>query len=193
MTDGARPSSLLNLSELVIQKSTRDHFFSEVAVAAPDGAPLGHAQLAGNKALLLLNTFSDGWLFPSRPREVRDRDGQPVLWIEISRILRRMVITVRWPDRSLVGRLVGQTWATTLRNKGFWVEVDGVRVGEVLADKDEYRIVDSAGVEVASAHKRRGQPSYDLGLAHTTLRARPSLPEHLAGLTLATTILRHLV
>lgn len=192
MNDRAGQLSLVSLSGLMIKKSTRHRFFTEFAIADRKGKGVGHTQISGNKALLLLFSFSDGWLFPSRPMEVRDQDGHPVLWIEFSGILRRVVITVRRPDRSLLGRLVGQTWATTLRGKGFWIEAGGERVGKILAGKDEYRIVDSAGVEIARADKKRGQPSYSIDHAVTALRIQQHLSEPLAGLAIATTVLRHL-
>lgn len=179
---------VLVAAELTIE---REHGFSDdLAIKDRKGANLGSASEAGNKVALVLSDLSSGLFFPTRPIEVQDQDGRPVLWIERRGVLRRTAVTVRRPDRSLLGRLVGQTWATTLRNKGFWVEVDGQRVGEVLADKHEYRIVDCAGADIAYIETTRAKPNGP-GSFRTTLRARPGLSAPLASLALSAAVLRH--
>lgn len=180
---------VLVAAELTIER--KDGFSDDLAIKDRKGAHLGFASEAGNKVALVLSDLSSGLFFPTRPIEVRDQDGRPVLWIERSGVLRRTAVTVRLPDRSLLGRLVGQTWATTLRNKGFWVEVDGQRVGEVLADKHEYRIVDCAGVDIAYIETTRAKPEHGPSSTCTTLRARPGLSAPLASLAFSAAVLRH--
>ncbi|WP_157108792.1 hypothetical protein [Aldersonia kunmingensis] len=153
------------MSELVIAKSPRAHFFTEFAVSDPRDALLGYAQLSGNMVLLILNAFTNSWLFPCRPMKVRDQEDEPTLWIEFRGILRRFVVIVRRPDGSVLGRLVGRTWATTLRNTGYSIEIDGERVG--------------------------GWTSSTYTPRHTVLRAQQSLAEPLAAIAFATAIVRH--
>ncbi|NLU82099.1 hypothetical protein [Rhodococcus sp. HNM0569] len=193
MTEQARSLSPLDAAEFVVKRPDLEGLYKKLAIESTRGTPLGIAQVAGNKALLMLNWFTSDWLFPARPWEVLDKDGLPILWIEFGGLVRPVVLTVRRPDRSLIGRLIGQTWLTTWRNKGFWVEIDGQRTGEILADKSEYRFVDSARSELGRAEKKPGRAPYTIRYARTTFRAEQPLSEAHAGLALAAAILRHIV
>ncbi|MFD4369251.1 hypothetical protein [Rhodococcus sp. NPDC058521] len=175
---------LLALSELVIQKSTRGRFFTEIAITTDTDAPLAFAKVAGNKALLIAYELSDGWFFPSRPMDLEDENGQCVLRIELSGVVRRLVVTVRRPDGSVLGKLVGKTWATTFRNTGLWVEVNGERVGEINVGRHTFQIVDSVGTVLAEVERTPAQ-------RRTRLDSRNRLSEPLSALVLAATVIRH--
>jgi hypothetical protein len=194
--DSVGNRSLLEISELVIQKSTRGRFFTEFAIANSRYKTRGYVTMAGNKALLMLHACSGGLFFPSRPMEVRDQDGQPVMWLEFSGIVRRLVVTVRHPDGRMLGRFVGRAWKVSFRNAGYWIEIDGDRAGEIIVEKRDCRLVDAADSEFARIEKRGGEriggwASSVYTPRRTFLHTQQSLAESRAALALAAAIARH--
>ncbi|NLU82098.1 hypothetical protein [Rhodococcus sp. HNM0569] len=182
-------SALLTVAELTVAKK-RGTFFNELTITGPQGEQLGSAREAGNVLLRLVNVLSDSLLFPSRPSVVRDAQARAVLRIQRRGILRRHTSIVRRPDRTLIGKVVGKTWASGFRHTGYWIEVDGQRVGELVFEKPAYRILDNAGVELAEV-ARLGESRTHVTYVHTRLRAHQPLSESIAALAIAAMIIRN--
>ncbi|MFD4369250.1 hypothetical protein [Rhodococcus sp. NPDC058521] len=191
MTDSPQWSAgLLGTSPITIERPSSNA--GSLAINDRKGTRLGSIRKGGNKFLRLLNELTD--LFPHRPIEIRDSKGQPALRIEQRGLLRRHIVTVHQHGSPSVCRLVGKS-LPGLRDCGYWVEVDGERVGEVVADKGSDRIVDAVGIEIAQIAKQGGE-RHGWAVPHytplrTTLKHRRRLSDSLAGLALAATLIRH--
>lgn len=185
-----RPTGLLSATELTVER--RDTFAEILTIKDQAGIQLGSTRRAGNKLLRILSEWSD--FFPHRPIEVTDANGQPMLWIEQRGLLRRRIVTVLRPERTMIGRLVGKSWPG-LRDMGSWVEMDGERFGEVLVEKPGCQIVDATGIELARIEERKAEkPSRAVPHTtprRTTLRTSRQLSEPLAKFALAVAIARH--
>ncbi|NLE82561.1 MAG: hypothetical protein GX610_23865 [Rhodococcus sp.] len=197
-----RPTGLLSATELTVER--RDTFAEILTIKDQAGIQLGSTRRAGTKLLRIVSEWTD--FFPHRPIEVTDANGQPMLWIEQRGLLRRHIITVCRPDRTRIGKLVGKSWPG-LRYTGYWVEIDGERIGEVLVEKhgegsgerlverNGYRIADTSGVELARIVTSKGEQR-TRAVPHTTprrttLQASQQLSEPFARFALTVAIARH--
>ncbi|NLE79819.1 MAG: hypothetical protein GX610_09595 [Rhodococcus sp.] len=193
MTDSTHlPARLLDAAQFTVERKLGST--GNLMIKDRKGVKLGSAHEAGNKSMRALKSMSDGLFFPSRPIQVRDRDGQPALWIKSCGVVRRSILTVHRPDRTEMVRLIGKDWASETRNTGYWIKVDDERAGEIVADKRDYVILDSAGTERARIEMERverdSRSAYSAPL-RTTLHTGRRLSEPFATVALAATILRH--
>lgn len=186
------PARLLDAAQFTVERKLGST--GNLMIKDRKGVKLGSVHEAGNKSMRALKSMSDGLFFPSRPIQVRDRDGQPALWIKSCGVVRRSILTVHRPDRTEMVRLIGKDWATETRNTGYWIKVDGERAGEVVVDEHDYLILDATGTERARIEKGRvekgGRAAYSTSI-HTTMHNGRRLSEPFATVALAATILRH--